>query len=494
MEVGMPTRRLPRDPNLEHLKNEAKALHKQVRAGDSDAVALVREFHPQASDLPQIKLADAQLTIARAYGFPSWPRLRAHVETIARYSRSLREDVQLDETDVGNRFLRLASLNYDSDSPDRWRAARELLAEHPELARVSIHTIAAVGEVAAARELLEGDAAQARRAGGPYNWEPLLYACSSRHSTLEVSRLLLEHGADPNAGFLWEGNSPPFTALTGAFGYGEDAPNQPPHEYELELATLLLARGADPNDGQALYNNLWRGSNEHLELLFAYGLGRGDGGPWHRRLAPSHATPSQMLEDQLLFAADGDEPERVELLIRHGVDVNGLGTSHPTLRGRNAYELALANGATRVAELLAKAGAAAAPLDPVDELLAACMRGDENYVERLLASDPTLARAAAARDPARIATAAEHGRPDAVRLLVKLGFDINHKHRTTPLHIPAYSGDRTMVDLLIELGGDPTITDDEFDATPAGWAKHAHHDELAEHLADLEQQAQRRGA
>jgi hypothetical protein len=248
--------------------------------------------------------------------------------------------------------------------------------------------------------------------------------------------------------------------LTGAFGYGEDAPNQPPHEYELQLARLLLAAGADPNDEQTLYNNLWRRSNEHLELLFSYGLGTGDGGPWHRRLAPMHATPAQMLEDQLLFAAEGNEPERVELLIRHGVDVNGLGTRHPTLDSRAAYELAVANGATRVAELLQDGGATVVSLGPVDELLAACMRADERPVNDLLASDRSLASMAVARDPARILKAAEHGLPGAVRLLAGLGFDVDYKERVTPLHIPAYGGDRGTVDVLIELGADPTITDD----------------------------------
>src|SRR5262249_18336055 len=158
---------------------------------------------------------------------------------------------------------------------------------------------------------------------------------------------------------------------------------------------------------QTLYNNLWRRTNEHLELLFAYGLGRGDGGPWQRRLAPMAATPTQMLEDQLTFAADGGELERVELLIAHGVDVNGLGTRHPTLHGRNALELALANGHTQVADVLAEAGAVAAPLDPIEELLAACLRGDRVRVGELLAADEGLAAAARARDPRRLTRAVE---------------------------------------------------------------------------------------
>ena len=71
------------------------------------------------------------------------------------------------------------------------------------------------------------------------------------------ARLLLSHGADPNAGFLW-GATYAFTALTGAFGEGEDGINQLPHPQCDALATLLLESGADPNDGQALYNRHFR--------------------------------------------------------------------------------------------------------------------------------------------------------------------------------------------------------------------------------------------
>ena len=84
--------------------------------------------------------------------------------------------------------------------------------------------------------------------GGPLDWEPLLYACYSRMdgartdwSTLEVARLLLAHGADPNAGFLWGANYV-FTALTGAFGEGEDNMNQLPHPHCLRAGDAAARR------------------------------------------------------------------------------------------------------------------------------------------------------------------------------------------------------------------------------------------------------------
>ena len=199
----MPTRRLPSEPSLEHLRKEAKALVRRHATRDADAVALVQELHPRAGELVGgLKLADAQLVVARSYGFPSWPRLRGYVETVARYAQPRRGDDGL-----ADRFLRLACLTYSGDGPERRQEARELLAAHPALAGRSIHTISAVGDVAAAAEALARDPSEATRRGGPYNWEPLLYAAYSRldsaeRSTLEVARLLLDHGADPDAGYL----------------------------------------------------------------------------------------------------------------------------------------------------------------------------------------------------------------------------------------------------------------------------------------------------
>jgi hypothetical protein len=61
------SRQLPPHPSLEHLRKQAKELLEQSQQRD-----------------PTLRLADAQFALARAYGFASWPKLKAYVESVAR--------------------------------------------------------------------------------------------------------------------------------------------------------------------------------------------------------------------------------------------------------------------------------------------------------------------------------------------------------------------------------------------------------------------------
>lgn len=71
-----PTRHFPVRPDLDQLKHQAKDLLRRLRSGDADALAELSSFHPNAPQQPSaIKLAHAQLTLARSYGAPSWPRM-----------------------------------------------------------------------------------------------------------------------------------------------------------------------------------------------------------------------------------------------------------------------------------------------------------------------------------------------------------------------------------------------------------------------------------
>jgi hypothetical protein len=69
------SRHLPVRPNLEQLRHQAKDLLRGIHNGDPAALAELRKHHPDPVEPANAQLADAQLTLARAYGLPSWPRL-----------------------------------------------------------------------------------------------------------------------------------------------------------------------------------------------------------------------------------------------------------------------------------------------------------------------------------------------------------------------------------------------------------------------------------
>src|SRR5215813_8614372 len=478
----MPIQPLPDNPSLENLRKQAKSLLKAVRAGDPAALARVREFHPRPeSTSTRLSLSDAQLVIARSHGFLSWSKLKRHLDVLDQHSLLPRAQTAQDDAEpTRDRFIRLACLNY-LDDHTRWRdQAREFLAAHPSLSRENIYTAAAVGDVAAVTLMLKANPRSATLCGGPYSWEPLLYAAYSRlnsdasnHSTLEVARLLLAHGADPNAGFLWDGRYV-FTALTGAFGEGESGPvNQPEHQYCYQLARLLLEAGADPNDSQTLYNRMFTGGTRHLELLFEFGLGKGGDGIWFKRLGDHLGTPAEMLQQQMGWAAKYNQMERLRLLVERGIDVN---TPDTRLR-RTPYEIAVLNANTEIAEYLLAHGATRTSLSDLDAFAAACIAADSARARSFLAKDATLVDRLGDQRAELLNRAAEGDRADAVRLMAELHFDVNEVKRTAPLHLAAAGGHLDLVKLLIELGADPLVRDAEFNATPLGWAQYNHQTE-----------------
>lgn len=73
---------LPPQPNLDHLKNEAKALQKARRKGDSEACQVLRHVSHlgDASDeeiaSADVPLSEVQFALAMEYGFASWQELR----------------------------------------------------------------------------------------------------------------------------------------------------------------------------------------------------------------------------------------------------------------------------------------------------------------------------------------------------------------------------------------------------------------------------------
>ena len=87
------------------------------------------------------------------------------------------------------------------------------------------------------------------------------------------------------------------------------------------------------------------------------------------------------------------------------------------------------------------------------------MAGDRGTVERLLAADPGLRQRAIERCPDQLVRAAEQDSYEAVALLIELGFDVNARSRTAPLHEAAMRGNLPVIRLLLDHGADPNIRD-----------------------------------
>ena len=476
----MPT--LPDNPDLGWLKKRAKRLRRRFAAGDAEAIALVTTYDPSpGSPASTLTLSGAQRVLARSYGFASWPRLRAHLATIEAYARW---PEPADPAEAGpHQLLRLACLSYTGYDPAALRRAEQLvdagaadggaLADDP-------WTLAALGRADALAALLRVEPALARTEGGPFRWPPLLYLCyarlgAQRGDPVATATVLIAAGADPDAGYLWQGLTSPFTALTGAFGGGERG--EPPHPDAIGLARVLLDAGADPNDNQTLYDRMFTPEDDHLELLLAYGLGTERPSPWRDRLGTAYPSPAEMVGEQLRSAAEYGYLHRVELLLAHGVDPNTTGY-HPILGDQTAYEVAVRTGHLAAAALLEAAGGRSDRLDEVDRLVAALLDGSA------VDASPALLEQAVRRRPQAVSEAVEHDQDAALPLLLAAGFDVDGagRDRRTALHEAALAGRADLVDWLLAHGADPTRRDREFNGTPAGWASHGGHPELATRL------------
>lgn len=279
-----------------------------------------------------VSLGDAQSSVARTYGFTGWPALEQYLDAVLDLGVDP-SGVDEDALEPPDLFCARAALRYDDrDAPPRWRAAADLLGEDPTIVDRHVWAAATATDPAALGRHLSAAPSLADARGGPFGWTPLMYLAYSRvpvefgeDETLACATLLLDAGADPDAGYLWRGMSTPFTVLTGVFGEGEQgARRQPRHRHATALADLLLRRGAHPADQQALYDRMFRPDDSHLELLFAHGLADAGPSPWERRLGEAMETRAQMWRRQIRWAAEHGFADRLALLARHGIDVSGV--------------------------------------------------------------------------------------------------------------------------------------------------------------------------
>lgn len=466
--------RLPDRPSLERLRKQAKELHRRAAAADAEALALVATYDP--GDEP-VTLTRAQRVLARAYGFAGWSRLRDHLAVLDVWGRDMVSSRSSDEP--VDAFLRLACLSYTD--PYVSGQAVELVRTDPSLATATAATMAACGAAEVLRDLLDSDPAAVARTSGPHDWPPLLYLCYARLGVgdpVATLRVLLDAGADPDAGFLWQRFPSPFTAVTGVLGGGER--DEPAHPQAVALVTMLLDAGADPNDNQAFYNRQFRPDDSHLPPLLDHGAGHPHRSPWRDRLGAAYPSPAEMVGEHLRTAAAHGFTERVRLLLAYGVDPSTRGY-HPVLGDQTAYEIAVRNGHRAAAELLAAAGGRSDRIGEPDLLLSAALAGDADEVARRREH----AAALRTRRPDALRLAGEQHGVEAVRHLLDLGYGIDAAgpDGRTALHEAALRGDADLCGWLLGHGADPDVRDQAYSGTPADWAAHAGHTELAALLA-----------
>jgi ankyrin repeat protein len=386
----------------------------------------------------QVKLTDAQFELARELGFSSWPKLKEHVERLGA-EQPFRTDLEYYEgraegiatvTDVpiGEARRELARRHGFSS----WRRLTRHVADlrsgaEPPTPFMQAYDAVEANDRGRLVELLDRHPELVEVRGT--NGNDLLGMAED----VDLVRLLLERGADPN-----RGNDYGWTKLHQA-GYGN----------RRDLAELMLAAGARTDvsargdGGTPVVMALFWGHREVVDLLgveprnlrVAAGLGLLDlirelaGTPAagaHREFYRPHGgfpawRPSddrqEVLDEALVWAAKSGRVEALPLLVELGADVG---------------------------------------------------------------ADPYRGTA--------LTWAAVNGRVAAVRTLVELGADPDqrgtfggptHGEGVTALHLAAQNGQRAAVELLLELGADPTLRDALHDGPPWGWAEFGGHREVA---------------
>ncbi len=362
--------------------------------------------------------------------------------------------------------------------------AERLLREHPEVATASIHAAAILGDAEAVERFLAADSADATAQGGPRGWDPLTHLCFSRYLRLDATRsagfvnaarALLDAGANPNTGWYEKNHQPEpgwESVLYGAAGVAH-------HE---ELTRLLLERGADPNDGEVTYHTPEGWENGALKALVRTGrltdaslatilLRKAD---WHdydgmKWLLEQGINPNLMThwgKTTLHNAALSDNGlEMFELLLDHGADPTIPGIRPDVYRsaaGKSAVALAARRGRGDVLELFERRGVSI-QLHGVDQLIAACARNDVMAVRSIAEREPQLVSELLTEGGRLLGQFAGNGNTAGVGRLLDLGVNVQTRFaegdgyfgvakNSTALHVAAWRARPATVKLLIERG------------------------------------------
>jgi ankyrin repeat protein/catechol 2,3-dioxygenase-like lactoylglutathione lyase family enzyme len=294
----MSSSKLPERPSLEYLKKLAKERLTDLRKSDSAA-----------------KLATAHLLVARDHGFSNWRALKAGIE-----------DGQ----------PATPALFFEACAKGETAVVTQLLEGDPELARLrqtdgpwpnstALHLAALAGHLDVAKLLLDGGAdPNAREAGD--NASPLHLA--TIHGHLAVMRALLDAGSDVHgSGDVHE---------TEVIGWATSL--LPPDAICLKCVDLLLASGAQHH----IFSAIALGDMKVIRELVA-----GNRASLDRRMSPF-----EQRQSPLHFALSRKQYDIATLLVELGADLHA-----EDINGNTPLAMAILSGDQEAIRLLKKAGA-----------------------------------------------------------------------------------------------------------------------------------------
>jgi ankyrin repeat protein len=245
--------------DLDQLRRQAKELRRAFVAGDAAAVVLVNARLRRA-DPATFRLHDAQLVLARSYGFGSWPKLKAHVDrfTVTRLA---------DAVNAGDVARVVAMLD-----------------ARPELVRMHVSS---------------GDERQ------------VLHLAVLERST-EMMRVLMRHGANPHAGIYPHRDATGALTLAAERGYDDivaviEAEDRSDPHVAHEVVRVQAAQGDDAAACAAAREAVASGDGSAVADLHAKGL------------LSSCIEPAGGL---LSVAVQHDRPEILALLMQLGFEPN----------------------------------------------------------------------------------------------------------------------------------------------------------------------------